>query len=82
MRRPTAVVALAGTLALALAGTTLAADSDLDPSFSGDGTAVSSAGSLGNAIAIEGNGKIVEVGSDIGVNPDSAFIVTRTNADG
>jgi uncharacterized delta-60 repeat protein len=69
-------------LVLAPAVPAAAADGDLDPSFSGDGTAISRAGTLANAIAIQSDGKIVEVGTDIGLDSDYSFVVTRTNADG
>jgi hypothetical protein len=61
LKRP---LALAALLVLALAGSALGADGDLDPSFSGDGTVLSQAGALANAIAIQPDGRIVEVGTN------------------
>ena len=61
------------------------ADGSLDTSFSGDGVATTSFGLLGidsaNAIAIQGDGKIVAAG--VGVNvTDNDFALARFNANG
>jgi len=59
-------------------------DGSLDDLFDGDGittTAVGSGGDYGISVAIQTDGKIVEVGySDTGPNPD--FAVVRYNTDG
>jgi uncharacterized delta-60 repeat protein len=72
--------ALAATLALGIAS---AAPGDLDTSFSGDGivtTAVGAGNDVGNAVAIQSDGKIVVAGTALAANND--FAVVRYNTDG
>ena len=60
-----------------------AADSDLDPTFDGDGIVTTSINNFnhGNDLAIQPDGKIVVVGSTSG-SPFLDFAVTRYNSDG
>jgi uncharacterized delta-60 repeat protein len=73
---PAAVLLVVGTLTLA-AGPAEAAPGDLDPSFGGDG-AVAIAGFVGDAIALQPNGKIVVAG----FTADARLALARYNRDG
>ncbi|MFF9913331.1 calcium-binding protein [Streptomyces sp. NPDC013457] len=70
-------------LVLALPGAALAAPGDLDPGFGGDGTVLTAAGGeeSGNDVLVQGDGKIVVVGTDA---PDSVgnYALVRHLADG
>ena len=62
-----------------------AAPGDLDPTFSGDGKALTSIGvsSYGNDVAVQADGKIVVVGgSDAGAGGTTRFALTRFMPDG
>ena len=81
------VVSALVVLAASLFGATSAkaAPGDLDPTFSGDGKALTSIGvsSYGNDVAVQADGKIVVVGgSDAGAGGTTRFALTRFMPDG
>ncbi|MBW3612434.1 MAG: hypothetical protein KY392_01080 [Chloroflexi bacterium] len=87
-RRAARATLFACALVLALAGQAQAAPGDLDSSFSGDGrqtTDFAGGVDLGNAMAVQADGKIVVAGSapqSATPGSDSDFALARYNADG
>ena len=85
--QPDGKIVAAGTLGTGdFALARLQSDGDLDPSFSGDGKVVTSFGGnlIGEAVAIQGNGKIVVAGTnwELGRDHDADFALARYNTDG
>lgn len=83
--RAGAVTATVLALVLALPGTAAAAPGDLDPTFSGDGKAVTGFADDDRAhdVAVQADGKIVSVGSSADYSlTEGRFALTRHNADG
>jgi uncharacterized delta-60 repeat protein len=85
MGRWLAVLAGVVSLALAFAGSALAAPGDLDPSFGTGGRAIltpSGRQAAYNDVAIQPDGKIVLAGYSVAPEGDTDMTVTRLNANG
>jgi len=80
----TAAAVLACVLVVVEAGPALAAPGDLDPSFGTGGTVTTAftGGGFASAVAIQGDGKIVVVGSAAGSSGKGEFAVARYGTDG
>ena len=84
--QPDGKIVAAGTHGGDFALARLQSDGDLDPSFSGDGKVTTSFGGnlIGEAVAIQGNGKIVVAGTnwELGRDHDADFALARYDTDG